>query len=83
MDMERIIAVNPLENYQVKIMFEDMTEYTINVQPFISNGISEKLKDQDFFKTVKLDEFGGICWDNGFDFCPNYLRELSNNQLNN
>lgn len=81
--MEKIIAVNPLENYQVRIIFEDKTESTINIQPFIAKGISERLKDQDFFKTVKIDEFGGICWDNGFDFCPNFLRELSNSQPNN
>jgi len=32
-------------------------------------------------ENVKIDEFGGITWDNGFDFCPNYLRELSNNHI--
>jgi hypothetical protein len=31
-----------------------------------------------YFNQVKIDEFGGIIWENGFDFCPNYLRELTN-----
>ena len=35
--------------------------------------------DDDFFKRVKIDEFGGIVWENGFDFCPNYLREIATN----
>jgi len=49
----------------------------INIKPFISEGISAKLSDYNYFKQVKVDEFGGIAWENGFDFCPNYLREMA------
>lgn len=80
--MERVIAVNILDNYILRITFEDKTEVILNVRPFITGGISERLLDQDFFKTVKIDEFGGIGWENGFDFCPNFLRELSRGQHN-
>jgi len=38
---------------------------------------SAKLLDKKYFEKVKIDEFGGITWDNGYDFCPNFLRELS------
>ena len=34
------------------------------------------LGDETFFKTVKIDEAGGIVWDNGFDFCPVFLRQI-------
>lgn len=71
-----IVEVKPLENYTIWVSFSDQVSGIVNVKPFISKGISRKLLDEDFFKNVHIDEFGGICWDNGFDFCPNYLREL-------
>lgn len=75
--MERIKEVKPLENFTVWLLFADNYKATINLRPFISDGISAKLLDYEYFKQVKIDEFGGISWDNGFDFCPNYLRELT------
>ncbi len=75
--METIIDVKPLENYQIWVLFADNFDATFDLRPFITSGISTKLLDIDYFNQVKIDEFGGITWDNGFDFCPNYLRELS------
>jgi hypothetical protein len=74
--MESIIDIKPLENYTIWVLFDDNFSGTINIKPFITTGLSEKLSDYNYFKQVKIDNFGGICWDNGFDFCPNYLREL-------
>jgi len=75
--MEAIIDVKALDNFNIWIRFTDNTDAVINLKPFISEGISAKLLDTNYFKQVKIDEFGGITWDNGFDFCPNYLREIS------
>lgn len=77
--METIIEVKPLENHLIWVLFADNFSATIDIKPFITQGISTKLLDYDYFRQVKIDEFGGISWENGFDFCPNYLRELSNN----
>ena len=44
----------------------------ILIAPFIKEGVSAKLKDLEYFRSVKLNE-GYIFWDNGFDFCPNFL----------
>ena len=78
--METIIDVKPLENYQIWVLFADNFDATIDLRPFITSGISTRLLDIDYFNQVRIDEFGGITWNNGFDFCPNYLRELSNMQ---
>ena len=74
--MESIIEVRPLENYHIWIRFADNFDATIDVKPYITTGISTKLLEVEYFNQVKTDEFGGITWQNGFDFCPNYLREL-------
>jgi hypothetical protein len=72
-----IIEVKPLDNYIVWIRFSDNSDATINIKPFITEGISAKLSDYNYFKQMKVDESGGIAWENGFDFCPNYLREMA------
>ena len=82
--METIIEVKPLENYSIWVRFSDNYIATVNIKPFIKTGISVELLDYNYFKQVKIDDFGVISWDNGFDFCPNYLREIVekvNNQL--
>jgi len=80
--MEKIVDIKPLDNYTIWVLFADSFNAKIDIKPFITTGISTKLLDFDYFKKVKIDEFGGISWENGFDFCPNYLRELSNQQTN-
>ena len=75
--METIIEVKPLENYNIWVRFSDNSDAVLNIKPFISDGISTKLLDYNYFKQVKIDDFGGISWENGFDFCPNFLREIA------
>jgi hypothetical protein len=79
--MEKVIEIKPLDNFEIWVLFADNYSAKINIKPFITSGISLKLLDTDFFQKVRIDEFGGIVWENGFDFCPNYLRELTDKQL--
>ena len=73
--MKKIIEVHPGNNFTVSISFSDGFTAVVDIKPFIRGGISDQLKDPDFFKQVHVDEFHGISWINGFDFCPNFLRE--------
>ena len=73
--MERVISVKPLENYILEIEFEDGLLKVIDIHPFIGKGISALLKDKAYFRRVKLEDGGGIAWPNGYDFCPNFLRD--------
>ena len=73
--MNAIIEVKPLNDQVITIQFADGFTAFLNVKPFIKGGISEKLNDPALFNQVHVDEFGGISWPNGFDFCPNFLRQ--------
>lgn len=43
------------------------------------NSLYKDLLNPEIFKSVKLDDvFGSIYWDNGIDFCPDYLYSLVN-----
>lgn len=61
------------ENYQLTIQFTDGLVKRIDILPFIKNGVSRELRDADYFKKVSV-ENGYITWPNGFDFCPEFLR---------
>jgi hypothetical protein len=74
--MNTIVEVVPLNDQIVMVQFADGFTAELNVKPFIRGGISEKLNDPLLFKKVHVDEFGGISWPNGFDFCPNFLRQF-------
>ena len=75
--MERIVEVHPLPDYNLEIRFDDGFLTQIDIKPFIRSGISEQLLDSEFFNDVRIDEFYGIFWQNGFDFCPNFLRQYT------
>ncbi|MBN2892855.1 MAG: DUF2442 domain-containing protein [Bacteroidales bacterium] len=75
--MESIVSVKVLLDYNIKVEFEDGFLAVVCLKPLIGEGISEKLLDYDFFTDVKIDDLGGLYWPNGFDICPNFLREIA------
>jgi len=76
--METVTYVKPLKDYKIEVIFNDGIRTEINMRPFIkSKGMSQPLNDETFFKTVKVDEAGGITWSNGFDICPVFLRQIA------
>ena len=77
--MNQIIEIKILDSYQIVVKFHDGFERKIAFEPLIGKGISRKLLDPDFFKKVIIDEGGGLLWPNGFDVCPNFLRDYEPN----
>ena len=73
--MNRIVEVTIKTDMIVNIQFSDGFDADLDVRQFIKGGVSEKLNNPEVFKQVHVDEFGGITWPTGFDFCPNFLRE--------
>jgi len=76
--METVTYVKPLKNRKIEVLFNDGIRAEIDISPFIkSQGVSQPLNDETVFKTVKIDEAGGIIWSSGFDFCPVFLRQIA------
>jgi hypothetical protein len=71
--MHKIIALEPLPDYMLRLVFADGSEKIVDLSPFIGSGLSAALKDEAYFRRVKIESGGGIYWPNGYDFCPNYL----------
>ncbi len=78
--MEKLISAEPLPNYRVRVTFADGFSDVVDIVPFIRGGISEDLRDVSFFNRLFINEFNGLAWENGYDFCPNFLREYIENK---
>ena len=59
----------------LELEFADGLRKVIDIRPFIRKGISSALNDELYFQKVMLEDGGGIAWPNGYDFCPNFLRD--------
>jgi len=81
--MNKVVKIKILDNYIVWLKFEDGFNSQINLKPFLGKGIAKELLDVNKFKTLDLEEGGGIAWYNGYDFCPNYLRQLLEREIKN
>jgi Protein of unknown function (DUF2442) len=76
--LKDIVAVKPLEKYQLWLRFEDDTEGVVDISQIISfSGIFTPLQDLAYFAQVKIHpELGTIGWQNGADLDPDVLYSL-------
>ena len=73
--MVRIRAVQPLENFVVRLEFTDGTRKEIDLEPYLHGPIFEPIRhDPATFRSVRVDPRAGtIVWDNGADIDPDVL----------
>jgi hypothetical protein len=74
--MNQVARIKVLQDFHIEVEFTDGERKIINFKPFIGNGFTKELLDYEKFKQAYIEPGGGIAWENGFDFCPNFLREL-------
>lgn len=78
MHMAKIIKIEPFENYQYVLLFENGEKRLFDVRPYIKGSWFGELKNADYFKKAYIVGNGdGIEWPNGQDIAPHELRELS------
>ena len=69
----RVKSVEPLENFRVRILFQNGVQKEIDLEKFLRGEIFEPIrKNPNVFRSVKV--IGGtIGWDNGADIDPDVL----------
>lgn len=72
----RVKTVQPLENYLLKLTFDNGEVKMFDVTPYLDRGIFKELRDQSYFKQV-VPFMGSIKWPHDQDFCPDTLYEES------
>lgn len=71
----KAIDVKALDNYELKIIFDNNEKRKFDVKPYFKFKKFKELKDTKIFHTVKIAGLS-IEWENGADICPD---ELYNN----
>lgn len=74
--MEQVVKIKVLENYNILIAFKDGVEKVINFKKYLDKGFKKDLLDYSEFEKVYIEDGGGIAWENGYDFCPNLLKQI-------
>ena len=71
-----VTAVEPLEDYQLLLTFENGEKRIFDIKPYLDKGIFRELKDEKMFRTVRV-SFDSIEWSNQADIDPEVLYEES------
>lgn len=74
--MNEVIEIKALPDHHIWLRFKDGEEKIVNLRPFLGKGFTAELLDPSKFEQVFIEPGGGIAWEIGYDFCPNFLKEL-------
>lgn len=75
--MNEVVQIKVLDGYRIWLKFNDGEEKVVDFRSYIGKGFTAELLNPEKFKQVAIEPGGGIAWDNGYDFCPNFLKELA------
>ncbi len=79
--MNTVKECKVLNDNRIWLRFGDGFESTIHLKPLLNRGIAVELLDANAFSKVAIESGGGLTWENGFDICPNSLRELAEQKV--
>jgi hypothetical protein len=65
-------TVEPLDNYKLKLQFENGDFKIFDVSPYLDRGIFTELKDSHYFKSVRVVS-GAVQWPHEQDFSSDTL----------
>jgi hypothetical protein len=68
-----------LGDYKISMIFNTGESKTVDLYAELIGEIFEPLKDKSYFQSFKI-KYNTIEWNNGADFAPEFLLELSKTQ---
>lgn len=76
MGLITVIKAEYKQDFKLFLEFNDGLTGIVDLSKYLDGEIFEPLKDLDYFKQFSLDSWT-IGWDNGADFAPEFLYELT------
>jgi hypothetical protein len=72
----RVTGFSIIDQYTLRITFDDGTEQVINFEPVLYGPVFGPLRDPELFRQVQLIEYAGCLeWPTGADFDPETLHD--------
>ena len=65
-----------LDGYRVKLLFNNRETKIVDLSQSLNGAVFAPLKEIEYFKRFAI-KFNTIEWENGADFAPEYLYEIS------
>jgi hypothetical protein len=78
--MHKIINVNVLQNYQVKLKFDDGQQGIADLSHLVGKGVFSIWNDYNAFQNVRIGSSGELMWSDQIDICPDSLYLKITNQ---
>ncbi|MEQ8715636.1 MAG: DUF2442 domain-containing protein [Cyclobacteriaceae bacterium] len=76
MELLTVTKATYVRDYTLRLTFSNGEERSVNLSEKLDKPIFKALKNKTYFKSFRLNPFT-IEWDNGADFSPEYLYNLS------
>jgi len=67
-----VINVNALNDYLLRVEFDNGQQGVLDMSPFITFGVFKKIKNKEQFMQVRV-SFDTIEWDSGADLDPEFV----------
>jgi hypothetical protein len=68
LNLPKIIAVHPIDNYELIIEFSNHEYRQYDVKPLLEKEMFEPLKNREFFNAVKIEQGGyAVSWNRDID----------------
>jgi Protein of unknown function (DUF2442) len=71
--MKKIVSIEPLPDYHLRLRYDDGVEGEVNLSAEVGKGVFKAWEDKEFFKQVRIGDFGQVEWPNKIDLCPDAL----------
>jgi hypothetical protein len=71
--MKKITAIKVLENYRVRLRFDDGVEGELDFSQIPRTGVYARWQNYEHFRLARIGEYGELVWDEQLDFCPDSL----------
>lgn len=77
-----VVNVKVLDGYTLHLQFDDGFQGDVDISKVVPfKGVFEPLNSKDFFSRVVVNsDIGTICWENGADLSPTFLRNYIKNK---
>lgn len=69
-----------LDGYRIKLFFSNGEIRIVDLTNHLNGQIFKPLMDKEFFKRISI-PYNTIQWENGADFAPEYLYDISKPEL--
>ena len=71
-----VIKADYLDGYRLRLRFSNGEIRIVDLESSLTGPVFQPLKDIEYFKKFSI-PFNTVQWENGADFAPEYLYEIS------